>query len=281
MRTFPVPVVPEYWPGKPQRLNPIPIQFQRAIDADLVEKMVSFIKLALADLNQLNLGRVVVGLSGGLDSVCVLKLCQEALGDHNVSAAIVDLGLETQQRQTVGSVRIARELGVDYRIIKADQLLRLHAGLFDLSGPFSRINVITRSIQGIIFQLADETCAAVASTTDKSEALLGRHTEFFYGHFAPLISLYKSEVIELAKYLGIKEDITGKAPGCEDAWLDSDVLGASYDYIDPILFLLAEKGYSVERISAEFDIDIAWLSRIEQRVALQKIRTTTKSFDPA
>ena len=167
-----------------------------------------------------------------------------------------------------------------YAAVDASALLAAKRGLIQDLGPFSEINIITRCIQDAIFQVADSEMAAVVSTTDRSEALLGRHTEHFYGHLAPLIGLFKTDVLGLARACGLPRDVIEQEPGCTDAWLDREVLGAGYEIIDPILYLLVEEAWTADRIADEFGMDPDWLRSIEHRVKHQPARTVTRAFIP-
>lgn len=278
MPEFKVPIAHEYWPGQPVSLHEIAIPYQKQIDQNIINSILEFVKNSMADLAKLRLNHVVVGLSGGLDSAIVLKICQQALGKDHITAVIVDLGLESHQEQTVRSARLAKQLQIQSMVISAAELLRQYSLLMSDRGPFTEINIITRCIQSVIFQFADSTPAAVACTFDRSELLIGRHMECFYGHFAPIAGLFKTELMSLARIIGIPDHIINDQPGCKDAWLDKDVLGASYNYIDPILYLLVEKKWTPERISQEFDIDQVWIERINYRVKHQMRRTNTRLF---
>jgi NH3-dependent NAD+ synthetase len=135
----------------------------------------------------------------------------------------------------------------------------------------------TRTIQSLIFQVADSRNALVAATTDRSEWLLGRYTEAFYGHCAPLAGLYKSEVIALARCLNVEDSVQDSRPGCENYWYDDEVLGAGYDVVDSLLHLLVDVGKSPDQICAELQIeDLDWIEGFSERVQFQPLRTTTR-----
>ncbi|MCE5333837.1 MAG: NAD(+) synthase [Desulfobacteraceae bacterium] len=275
MPRYDVDIDAAYWPGKPLYLNALPVQYKRAIDHATVEGICGFIREAMRNLGRIGMDKLAVGLSGGIDSVCVLKLCREALDFSSIIAVIVDLGVGSHGPQTESSIRIARELDATYEVIDASGLLAAYRAMSIAEGPFTRINIITRCIQNSIFQFADSTEAAVVCTSDRSEEALGRHMECFYGHIAPIIGLFKTEVMDLSRIMGIPEVIVRKDPGCADAWLDHVVLGSSYDYIDPILYLLLDRNYNAGKISSEFNIDRVWLEKIEHRIRYQQFRTNT------
>ena len=276
MFDFKVPVHREFWPGKPRFIGQIESGFKTTFDESIVEQLAEFISCCMGELADLGLRHAVVGLSGGLDSTCNLYLCKRALGSENVTAVIVDLGLKSHVGQALKSRQIAEGLGIPYHLVDASGLFRETTKMLDMRGPFSEINMITRCIQTVIFQVADSIPGAVVSNVDRSETELCRHMECFYGHLAPLAHLYKSEVMDLARFIGVPEEVITQEPGCLEAWLDRDVLGAGYDLIDFVLYMLIDRGLDVNSISAEYGIDENWLKRLEKRIKFQKRRMTTR-----
>src|SRR5262249_7383638 len=129
------------------------------------------------------------------------------------------------------------------------------------------------------FQTADSMQAAVCATTDRSEGLLGRYTEHFYGHFAPIAHLYKTEVIELARFLGVPGGVVNQRPGCESHWYDDEVLGAGYDVIDPLLHLMVEERLTDADIRVGYGVDdTRWLSKLRERLDRQPARVVTRAL---
>lgn len=267
-----------YWPGRPTRSAQISVAFARPIDDRLVGLIRAFVCDSFARLGAVGLQHVVVGLSGGLDSVVSAVLCRDALGADRVTAVTVDLGIASHAAQTKDASRTAEDLGLTHRVIDASKLHAQSSSLLAEQGPFTSINVATRVIHGTLFQFADAHMAGVVSTVDRSEELLARHMECFYGHFAPLATLYKSEVVELATRLRVPDRVIRQEPGCADFWKDQEVLGAGYEVIDPILHLLVDKEWSADRIAAKYGLDQDWVSRIERRVRSQPARMTTRVF---
>ncbi len=101
-------------------------------------------------------------------------------------------------------------------------------------------------------------------------------TEAFYGQLEPLGELWKTEVADLARSLGVTEFLSNPRAGCEDYWYDDEVLGAGYDVIDPILHLMCEERRSPETILGRYGGDLGWLTAIASRVRAQPLRTTSR-----
>jgi len=141
----------------------------------------------------------------------------------------------------------------------------------------TKIHLRSRMINNVIFQEADKKYCFVIDTTDKSEEVLGRHAECFYGHIAPVTNLWKTELFDLAKKLKIPKKIIKRKAGCPELW-DTEALGVNWYALDPILFLMYDKKWSPERISKKYKIDNVWLNKIKNRIDKQPKRTKTKKL---
>jgi len=269
----------ESFPGAPQGpCNPqalAAVRFRHGTAHASIDVIMQFLVTEWKALEEIGLHGAVIGLSGGLDSVVTIRLCQMAAGNAQpVRAVTVNLGRPGDAEQTASCVECARRLGVVHHVVDAAEVRRAMLEACPASGPWSGINTDTRLIQDLVFGVADRHRSSVVSTGDLSEKLMGRQTEAFYGQLEPLGSLYKSEVIDIASTIELTETLTDRRPGCEDYWYDDEVLGVGYDVIDPLLHLLQTENRSPSWISKEYGIaDIAWLERLAHRVAKQRLRT--------
>lgn len=269
----------ESFPGAPQGpLSPqalTAVQFRHATAQASIDVIVQFLVTEWKELEEIGLHGAVIGLSGGLDSVVAIRLCQMAAGSARpVRAVTVDLGRPGDAARAASCEECARRLGVEHLVVDAADVRRAMLDACPATGPWSGINTDTRLIQDFIFGIADRHRSTVVSTGDLSEKLLGRQTEAFYGQLEPLGSLYKSEVIDIASTLALTDTLADQRPGCEDYWYDDEVLGVGYDVIDPLLHLIQTENRTPSWISKEYGIvDIAWLERLAHRVAHQRLRT--------
>lgn len=262
----------QFFPGKPRFVGPINIQYKKKIDKHIINRLTEFIKSSITSLSKIGLSKAVVGLSGGVDSSIVCALYKKALG-KKAFTVIVDFDKSKDfSMDTKFSIKLAKKIGINYRVIKAGTLFNDHLKLMHSKNLLMHLHLRTRVINNIIFQVADNEFAAVADTTDKSEKLLGRHAECFYGHFAPLIDLYKTELYDLVELLSLPKEVITRQPGCSEL-LDIDAFGVDWRVIDPIVFLIAEKGWEVEKISREYKIDKSWLIKLKGRIDKQPLRT--------
>ncbi|MCK9543691.1 MAG: NAD(+) synthase, partial [Novosphingobium sp.] len=96
----------------------------------------------------------------------------------------------------------------------------------------------------VLYDMSSFHNALVVGTGNKTELMLGYFTHFGDGACAlePIGGLYKTEVKELAKYLGVPQSIIDKPPsaGLWDGQTDEDELGATYEQIDECLEMIIE-----------------------------------------
>lgn len=244
-----------------------------------VPAILSFLGTEFTAMAEIGLGGVVVGLSGGLDSVVVARLCQLAIGEgREVQTVTVDLGRVGDAERCMAATVCAGKLGIHHSVIDASAARGAVIAASPGRGPWSDINTDTRLIQDFLFRVADAAGACVASTADLSEKLLGRQTEAFYGQVEPLGSLYKTEARELGRVLGVLDFLTDARPGCEDYWYDDEVLGAGYEVIDAVLHLLWVERLEAQAVATRIGMeDVGWIERVKRRVDLQPLRLVTRA----
>lgn len=260
------------FPGTPAQIGKIDVSFRRVITPNLVEKICDFIRSGLSDLNKVGLMQITVGISGGVDSIVAAYLLHRALA-KDADSVIIDFGVDEDSNF---SVRMAEKIGIRYRVISAKALLAEHQRLVENNTVLALIHLRSRLINDIIFQIADNKQQAVVDTTDKSERLLARHAESFMGHLMPLGDLYKSELYDLAEYVGFPEVKTRK-PGCPELY-DNDAFGVDWATLDAILYLLVDKKMLPTELARRYQVDLDWLNIIDRRLHNQGFRTGTKKL---
>jgi NAD+ synthase len=131
----------------------------------------------------------------------------------------------------------------------------------------------------VLYDQSEEFRALVIGTSNKTEALLGYTTQFGDNAAAiqPIADLYKCQVRQLARAVGVPEDIIAKAPSA-DLWegqTDEGELGFTYDAADAILYRLVDERRRVEDVIAEgFD------ARVVQRIVETMARNQFKRVTP-
>jgi len=190
---------------------------------------------------------VVVGLSGGVDSSLSAALAARALGPERVHAFL--LPYRTSSPESAADARVVAEhLGIPHRVIDISPMIDAYFAIETGADAGRRGNKMARERMTILFDQAKRLNALVLGTSNKTEILLGYSTVFGdnASSLNPLGDLYKHQVWQLARHLGLPSEVVSKAPSA-DLWpgqTDEDELGFSYALADEILCLLFDFGLS-------------------------------------
>jgi len=195
------------------------------------------------EVERTGLHRVVVGLSGGIDSALAAYLAVRALGRSGVVGVLMPY-----RTSSPSSVRDAEavvgDLGILAERFEISELVDVFAAKAGPIGPRRLGNVMARVRMLVLYDRSAEHDALVLGTSNKTELLLGYGT--IHGDLAsalnPLGDLYKTQVRELARTLGVPKSILAKPPSA-DLWpaqTDEGDLGLAYDEMDRILALLVD-----------------------------------------
>ena len=201
-----------------------------------VDRICKFIKDTVKDAR---VEGVVLGLSGGIDSAVVYKLCVNALGKdkvypifmpfhntiYNVSRDRIKLLYSSLTDIYIKPIGGLAEFLVELPLYKIN---KVHLG-----------NVQARLRMTYLYYYANLKNYLVIGTTNKSEYMIGYFTKYGDGgvDFEPIQHLYKTEVYKLAKYLKVPKEIIQAKPSA-DLWegqTDEGEIGMSYEKLDEIL----------------------------------------------
>lgn len=210
--------------------------------------------------------KVVLGVSGGIDSSLSAFLSTRALGAENV--LVLQLPYKTSSPASLEHAQLViDQLGVASKMIDISPAVDAVLVNFPRATPVRRGNVMARIRMANIYDQSAAFQGLVVGTGNKTETLLGYSTLHGDGafDFNPLADLYKIQVRQLARELGVPDVIISKAPSA-DLWIgqtDEEELGYSYDQMDSLLFLLVEekltqaecveRGYSSDFVSEIVD----------------------------
>jgi NAD+ synthase len=220
-----------------------------AINAEIVsETLEDFIRRKLSEAG---FNRVVLGLSGGIDSSTVAYLAKRALGAENVFG--INMPYRTSSQQSADDAQlVASSLGINFTTIEITEVVDAYFSRFSDANPLRRGNLMARERMVILYDQSSLLKALVLGCGNKTELLLGYCT--LHGDTAcamiPLGDLYKTQVRALARYLGVPETIIQKAPTA-DLWpgqTDEDELGFAYEEVDKLLYFMIEKKYTLEEL---------------------------------
>jgi len=201
----------------------------------------------------------VVGLSGGVDSAVVARLCQLALPGHAVG---VIMPCHSEPRDELDAARLAErfslpavrlDLGPSYDTLVA-QLTSAASALpgaqpepeppDDSRNRLALANVKPRLRMATLFFVANSLNHLVAGTGNRSEIAIGYYTKYGDGgvDLLPIGGLLKSQVRALARELDVPADVVEKAPSA-GLWLgqtDEGEMGFTYDDLERYLTVGAD-----------------------------------------
>ncbi|MFQ5892695.1 MAG: NAD+ synthase [Nitrospinota bacterium] len=201
------------------------------------------------EVTKMGFARVVFGLSGGVDSSLCALLAARALGPENVTAIIMPYKASAPE-----SVEHAQKLvslsGIHSLLIEITPMVDAYFESFPEADHNRRGNKMARERMTILYDHSARLEALVLGTSNKSELLLGYGT--LYGDMAsalnPIGDLYKTQVWQLAEWMGVPAEVIGKAPSA-DLWVgqtDEGELGFGYRDVDQLLYYLVDKRHSPE-----------------------------------
>ena len=234
-----------------------------SINADQVAQwLIEFLKAEV--VKRRGMSRVVLGLSGGVDSAVVAYLCAKAFGSENTFAFRMPYKISSQESLDHAQL-VVDDLGIQCETIPITGMVD---GYLEAAGEVSsqRLgNVCARSRMIVLFDQSAKVGGIPIGTGNKSERLFGYYT--WHADDAPPINplgdLFKVQVWELARALGVPSVIIDK-PATADlvkGQTDESDFGITYPKADAILHYVVQ-GYSRESLSrlgfAEAEIDLVW-----------------------
>ena len=227
--------------------------------------LTGFIK---SEVSRVGFSRIVINLSGGLDSALSCALAAEALGPENVMA--LRLPYRTSSRDSL-----------DHAQLMIDQF-NVQNKTFDISGMVDPLiesdpemsntrkgNIMARSRMIALYDQTEAFKGLPIGTSNKTEMLLGYTT--MWGDMAsalnPIGDLYKTQVRQLSRAMNIPSVIIDKPPSA-DLWLgqtDEGELGFTYEQVDKLLYLLVDQRYSAQECVEE-GFDQSFVEAVTTRI---------------
>ena len=203
------------------------------------------------EVRKTGLKKVVLGLSGGIDSAVVAVLAHKAFGDDLLCVKMPSH--YSSQSSLDDADELVDKFGMRAVVCDISPLLKAYEN--ENMSNLRKGNFSARMRMATLFDVSADEGALVLGTSNKSELMLGYGTIF--GDLAsainPLGDLYKSEVFELARYLGVPAATIEKPPSA-DLWegqSDEEELGFTYAVLDAALRAYVEERKTKEELIAE------------------------------
>jgi NAD+ synthase len=202
------------------------------------------------EVRKTGIQKVVVGLSGGLDSAVVAVLAQKTFGDDLLCVKMPSH--YSSQNSLDDADALCRDFGLRSVTVSIAPMLKAYEQTQQNMDNLRKGNFSSRMRMATLFDISAKEGALVLGTSNKSELMLGYGT--LYGDLAsainPIGDLYKSEVFELARYLQVTPTIIQKPPSADlwDGQSDEADLGYTYAQLDSVMKLYVEKRYSKEQL---------------------------------
>ncbi|PAF52132.1 NAD+ synthase [Helicobacter sp. 13S00477-4] len=205
-----------------------------ALPQNIVKTLINFL---YHEAKKRGFNRVVLGVSGGLDSAVVAVLSKMTFNNH--LQVLLMPSITSSKSSLTDGIALCEQFEIPYQIqpiTQYDEAFRINHKDANL---IRKGNFCTRVRMALLYDLSHQIRALVVGTSNKSELMLGYGT--VYGDLAyainPIGDFFKTQVYELAKLLNIPKNIIDKKPTADlyAGQSDEEELGYSYQEIDKLL----------------------------------------------
>jgi NAD+ synthase len=204
---------------------------------ELAQKLSDWIKKQVTDAGY---NGAVLGLSGGIDSAIVAVLCKNAFPQNTLG---ILMPCHSNQLDHADGMALAEKFDIENQTIVLDEIydsildkVSSKQSTDEKPVKLAQANLKPRLRMATVYYMANQLNYLVVGTSNKSELTVGYYTKHGDGasDIIPMGNLVKSQVRELAIYLGIPQQIIDKAPsaGLWSGQTDETEMGVTYDQLD-------------------------------------------------
>ena len=217
-------------------------------------------------IEETNSKGVIFGLSGGIDSAVIAYLCNNVVKEKTLAVIMPDSKISPKE-ETEDAIKIVDTLGINYKLIDINSI---HKEYYNVLEPndLALGNLRARIRKNLLYYYANSKNLLVLGSSDKSEFNIGYFTKFGDGaaDLLPIVSLYKTQIRQIAKELGLPNNIITKksSPNLWPNHVAESEIGATYDEIDCILYCIIDKKLSVDETVSQTKIESETVEKIYQ-----------------
>lgn len=236
------------------------------IDCELVRRILAgFVR---NEIGKFGFKRVVIAMSGGVDSTLSAFIGVDALGPDSVLGVLMPYRTSAPESKRDAEAAAA-QLGIETMTVDITPMVDAYFEMFPDADRLRRANKMARERMSIVYDISAARTAMVLGTSNKTEALLGYTT--LWGDMAcavnPIGDLYKTQVRALARHVNVPDRIIDKKPTA-DLWpgqTDEGELGFTYEEVDRVLYRMVDERKPLDEIVDE-GFDRAFVQRVYEMV---------------
>lgn len=240
------------------------------MDLEIVQnEIIDFIR---SETHKAGVDGAVIGISGGIDSALTAALTVKALGKDKVLGIHMPESGLTPSTDSEDAKTLADWLGIEFQTIDISEIILAFMASVpesEAADKLTRGNLKARVRMSLLYFHANQLNRMVMGTGNKTEIILGYFTKYGDGgvDLEPIGGLYKTEVWELSRRIGVPESLITKKPsaGLWAGQTDEAELGISYVKVDQVLRML-ELNEAPETILNTLGISIEQLNSVIKRI---------------